>query len=257
MLALVVVLLVAVLLLAVVVTGLLRSHADIIRSLHSLGVGVGDPTPAHASSGDDPVSMGSIPPQPRLPAERSSAVHDLEGFNPAGDPVVVSISTAPLTLLAFVTSTCESCARLWESFSDPSQRHRLPAGVRVVLVTKGPEWESPALIQRKAPPGVNVIMSTAAWTSYEIPGSPYFVLVDGDSGARRGEGVGHDLAQIADLLNRAGADDGPPVPAGGSQSAPFGLGLNGAEREARNDEVLRAAGIGPGHPSLYPGRAGE
>ena len=41
--ALAVVLSVVVLLLAVLVAGLLRSHADILKALHDLGVGVGDP----------------------------------------------------------------------------------------------------------------------------------------------------------------------------------------------------------------------
>ena len=46
MIALVVVSTFVVLVFSVLVTGLLRSHADILRSLHELGVGVGDPAPA-------------------------------------------------------------------------------------------------------------------------------------------------------------------------------------------------------------------
>jgi hypothetical protein len=41
--ALAIVLSVVVLLLAVLVAGLLRSHADILKALHDLGVGVGEP----------------------------------------------------------------------------------------------------------------------------------------------------------------------------------------------------------------------
>ena len=47
MVALAVVLTLVVLLMAVLVAGLLRSHADILRSLHELGVGVGDPAAPH------------------------------------------------------------------------------------------------------------------------------------------------------------------------------------------------------------------
>ena len=43
MVALSVILGVVVLLLAVLVAGLLRSHADILKALHDLGAGVGDP----------------------------------------------------------------------------------------------------------------------------------------------------------------------------------------------------------------------
>ncbi len=43
MIALVVISMFVVLLLGILVAGLLRSHADILRSLHELGLGVGDP----------------------------------------------------------------------------------------------------------------------------------------------------------------------------------------------------------------------
>jgi hypothetical protein len=43
MVALAIVLSVVVVLLAVLVAGLLRSHADILKALHDLGVGVGEP----------------------------------------------------------------------------------------------------------------------------------------------------------------------------------------------------------------------
>ena len=51
MLALVIVETLLVIGLAVLVAGLLRSHADILRALHSLGAGVGDPAaPAGAGA---------------------------------------------------------------------------------------------------------------------------------------------------------------------------------------------------------------
>lgn len=255
MLALIVVLLVVVALIVVVLTGLLRSHADILRSLHSLGVGVGDP----ASGVDEtapksalaPAATGDLAYRPPAPTGRSSAVHDLEGVNQVGEPIAVSMLAAELTLLVFVTSGCESCAGLWASLADPAERDRLPAGARLLVVTKGPEWESPASVSRKSPPGVTVVMSTNAWADYDVPGSPYFVLVDGRRQVRAGEGVGRDLAQVAQLLGRAAADD-VAHHAGVRQGQPLEVGLDGAQREARNDEVLRAAGITPGHASLYP-----
>ncbi|HLH47089.1 MAG TPA: hypothetical protein VKV25_08020 [Acidimicrobiales bacterium] len=273
MVAVVVALALVVALLGVLVAGLLRSHADIIRALHSLGVGVGDPAgsaaPDHAGHrppGPAPVDVRlSGPP---LPAERSTAVHDLEGVTPAGDAIVVSTSSSPLTLVAFLSSGCVSCAPLWDDLGDPDRRRLLPAQARVVVVTKGPEWESPGAIAAKAPEGVPVVMSTASWSAYEVPGSPYFVLVDGRRRARVGEGAGRGLAEIADLIAQAAADAHPPAPAGdpsgataagaataaATQSQATALGLNGAEREAHNDAVLRGAGILPGDPSLYPRR---
>jgi hypothetical protein len=251
MVALVVVLAAMVLLLGVLVVGLLRSHADIIRALHSLGVGVGDPAAddasGHAHGGvNTPVSLRL---GPTLPAERSSAsVHDLEGVTPAGDAVVVATATTGLTLLAFLSSGCSSCAAFWAALGDPLQRASLRA--RVVVVTKGPELETPDGIAAKAPAGTTVVMSTAAWADYEVPGSPFFVLVDGAAGTRVGEGVAQQLSQIADLVARADLDARPPGSGPPSHAAP--AGMTGPEREAANDAQLAGAGIGPGHPSLYP-----
>ncbi|MBO0693278.1 MAG: hypothetical protein J2P58_10315, partial [Acidimicrobiaceae bacterium] len=203
---------------------------------------------------DTPVALRTNPGfvNPPLPSERSSSsIHDLEGRSPGGDEMVVSVSTAGETLLAFLSSGCTSCQAFWNALGDPAQRAILPAGTRVVVVTKGPEFESPDTIASKAPAGITVIMSTDAWTDYEVPGSPFFVLVDGEAGRRVGEGVAQHLAQVADLVGRADFDARGPL-ATSAPSRATAVGLNGAEREAANDEELRRAGILPGDPSLYP-----
>jgi len=228
LLALVIVLLVVVLLLCMVVTGLLRSHADILRALHSLGVGVGDPLERTEGV---PVAA----PQSRaglfadgLPAEReSTSVHDLDGVTPLGEPVVVSMSAAPLTLLAFLSSGCSSCAAIWTALGDDRQLQLLPSGVRVVAVTKGPDFESPNAVGARAPRGLTVVMSSRAWEDYEVPGSPFFALVDGRNDRRIGEGAASSLAQIADLVGRSNVDAGGPAssigrPAAGGAGIDFG-----------------------------------
>jgi hypothetical protein len=153
-------------------------------------------------------------------------------------------------LLAFLSSGCSSCAAIWAALGDEQQLRLLPQGVRVVAVTKGSDFESPDALAARAPRGITVVMSTPAWGDYEVPGSPFFALVDGVAGRRVGEGVANHFAQIADLVRRAAADGG--LGAGGSASRAAAGGLDGAEREQANDEELLAAGIGPGHPSLYP-----
>src|SRR5580658_6453260 len=111
MVALIVVLTVVVVLLAVLVAGLLRSHADILRALHSLGAGVGDP----ALAGETAPGSGSVPAPvtmgPPLPRERSSAsAPTVVGMTPAGDALALSVATAGrLTLLAFLSSGCSTC----------------------------------------------------------------------------------------------------------------------------------------------------
>jgi hypothetical protein len=253
-LALVVVLLVVTVLLAVVVTGLLRSHADIIRALHSLGVGVGDPAAGHdageSATAPVPVQISTGPP---LPGERkASSSHDIEGVSPDGDAVVVAMDTAPQTLLAFLSSGCASCGHFWSALGDPAQVRALPSGIRIVVVTKGPEWEIPSSVAARAPGGVDVVMSSSAWGDYEVPGSPYFALIDGTRGVRIGEGVANQWSQIADLVHRA-RDDVRPA-SGATTGRATALGLNGAERESVNDQQLMAAGVFPGDPSLYPRR---
>lgn len=247
MLALVIVLLLLVGLLCVVITGLLRSHADILRALHQLGVGLGDPAVSGPATND---ALQTV--QPVLPRERQSSVaYDITGLSPEGDAVAINVSSARLTLLAFLSSGCSSCAGIWDSLADRRQIDQLPHDVRILAVTKGPDFESPEAIRAKAPPGLGVVMSTQAWSDYEVPGSPFFALVDGSTRSRLGEGVAAHVSQLADLVRRAYAEpSSSPATYSGSAGARFTV----RQREDANDEALLAAGIGPGHPSLYPNR---
>lgn len=277
MLELVIIDTLVVVLLAALVAGLLRSHADILRALHALGMGVGDPSSTssraspsaeNAGSADDARSShaganrAAAPAAFRLgaalPAERSSgSAHDVEGVGPDGEALVVSVAgVARFTLLAFLSSGCTTCAGFWDALAEP-HRHGLPTEVRPLIVTKGPELELPAEVKRRAPAGVTLVMSSKAWDEYEVPGSPFFVLVDGPNARRAGEGVGRQFEQVAELVRRALADAGTPqcqpdsVPSASAGRA-FSRGLDGKAREALNDRDLMEAGIHPGHPSLYP-----
>ncbi|HXX91155.1 MAG TPA: hypothetical protein VEI83_13135 [Acidimicrobiales bacterium] len=247
MLALVVTLTVVVVLLMVLVAGLLRSHADILRALHALGVGVGDPAgrpgATGAPSGPTPVTIG--PPLP--PERRSTTAPAVAGVTPGGDARALAVSGVErYTLLAFLSSGCSTCQGLWRAFASPGTL-ALPEGVRLVVVTKGPELEIAGEVAAKAPPGLQVVMSTEAWSDYEVPGSPFFVLVDGAAGRRVGEGVANHFHQVADLIRRAMVDARGPVEHTASTTH-----LDGPARESANDAALIRAGILPGDPSLYP-----
>jgi hypothetical protein len=280
MVALVIILTVVVLLLTVLVAGLLRSHADILKALHDLGVGVGDPSQAligndshdhgqgherthrrarnRGGNNGEPVSspvpfiMG-----PPLPGERdSTSAPTIAGVTPTGDALAVAVSgNDQLTLIAFLSSGCATCAGFWEAFQSP-EHLGLPDGIRLVVVTKGPEMEIAGEVQAKAHSRLQVVMSTDAWGDYEVPGSPFFVLVDGSAGRRIGEGVANHFSQVAELVRRARIDM-QAFGIGtrnerGSRSRAFAGGLDGPARESANDHELRAAGILPGDPSLYP-----
>jgi hypothetical protein len=169
-------------LLIVLVAGLLRSHAELLRRL------------GPATDGGQ-----SPPPTPRRdPGAPAPAVN---GSTPAGDPVSLSFeggASAP-TLLAFLSTGCSTCAGFWEEFD----AHELPGGIRPVIVTKGPEREQPARIRELAPERVPVLMSSGAWREFGVPGAPYFVLVDGSV---RGEGVAATWSALSSLVGDAVAD---------------------------------------------------
>jgi hypothetical protein len=236
MIALVVVSTFVVLLLGILVAGLLRSHADILRSLHDLGVGVGDPAAA-APNTAAPVSMS--PPSAPAGSDNGPA-RDVAGLTPAGDARSVAVSNGDQrTLLAFLSSGCATCAGFWRDLQTPGRLQL--NGVRVVIVTKGPDMEVSAEVRALSTGKVPVVMSTEAWSDYLVPASPFFVLVDGPTGRRIGHGVAANAAQLADLVNRVGHETPRQDPH-----------LNGPARESANDAALVAAGITPGHHSLYP-----
>jgi hypothetical protein len=241
MVALVIVSTFVVLLLGILVAGLLRSHADILRALHDLGAGVGDPSTAPAP----PVPVTFAPPagDPELGTAPAVA-----GITPTGDARAVAVDNSDdFTLLGFLSSGCTGCAAFWDALQDPG-RLQLPDRTRVVIVTKGPDREIPAEVQAKATGRVPVVMSTEAWLDYQVPGSPFFVLVDGATGRKVGQGVASQVAQLTELVRRAEHDRGH----GGDSRGRGDTSLAGPAREAAADEVLAAAGILPGDPSLYP-----
>ena len=254
MVALTVVLGVVVLLVAVLVAGLLRSHADILKALHDLGAGVGDPIgevhghasdPARSGPQAVPLTMGPI----LAPDRDSTTAPTIAGVTPAGDALAIApASDGGLTLVAFLSTGCASCAGFWESFHRPKQLG-LPDRTRLVVVTKGPDREIPGEVAALAAPGLTVLMSSDAWSDYEVPGSPFFVLVDGKAGRRVGEGVANHINQVAELVRRAEVD----VVAFTLDTRPSrDVGIDGPARESANDQELLDAGVLPGDPSLYP-----
>jgi hypothetical protein len=216
--------------LAVLVVGLLRSHAEVLRRLHELGAGLYDEAtgpPAHAAPRGEP----------------AGTAHDLAGVSPAGEAVAVGIVGAPRpTLLAFLSSGCATCAGFWEAFAGDIMGDLPDRRTRLVVVTRGPEHESRSEVARLAPPGLTTVMSSAAFDDYGVPASPYVVLVDGPSGQVLGEGAAASWPQVANLLRQAVADQA----AARRSEEP---GTRG--RDARVESDLVAAGIGQGHPSLY------
>jgi hypothetical protein len=222
-------------LLTLVVIGLLRSHGEILRQLHTLGAGL-DPDAREA-----PVSLR---PRGDLPRDGSGlgVAADLTGAGLHDDAVSIPvIDVQHRTLLAFLSSGCLTCRGFWDAFDRPDTLG-LPADVRLVVVTKDAAEESLHTIRGLAPRDLAVVMSSAAWEHYTVPGSPYFALVDGAAGRVVGEGTGASWDQVKSLLAHADGD-------AAVQGATVGGGA--AATEARIDLELLEQGIEPGDPRLY------
>jgi hypothetical protein len=243
-------------LLALLVAGLLRSHAEILRALHQLGV---DMDPARPD-GDGAVSTQVGAPTIRsaeVPKRPSRSAVDLVGTTPEHDAVSISVvGNDHLTLLAFLSSGCGSCLVFWDVFRDGGPVE-VPGDARLVCVSKDAGEESISSIRRLAPRDVPTVMSSAAWTAYDVPVAPFFVLVDGQSGEVIGEGAANEWGQVQSLLHTALDDAGMLDRKGKLKGARRGKPRADLLREARADRDLLAAGILPGDPSLYTLPSGD
>lgn len=243
MLAVVIALGVVVGVLAVLVAGLLRSHADILRALHALGI-TEDELAEH-SHGDVP----QFKTQPGVPAPQGleGGAHDISGVTPAGGAARAAVvATRHTTLLAFLSSGCLTCRDFWEAFG--KRTLDLPGtDTRLVIVTQGPEAESPAKVSELAPSDHTVLMSSEAWNDYGVPVSPYFLLVDGPTGQIMGEGAASTWESVQGLLQQALADGGRTSKGTTTRRSR----ARGDVREADTDDALSAAGIEPGDPRMY------
>jgi hypothetical protein len=226
MTALVVGLAAAVVVLGVLVAGLLRSHAEILKALHELGAGL---ELDRGATGPVPVTIEGVVP----PREAGSAAPDtVVGATLDGESVAYSLG-AGTTLLAFLSSGCTTCQSFWSTFAKGPVD--APAGGRLLVVVRDLDEESESELRARRPAAVPVVVSTSTWDAFDVPGSPYFLLVQ--DGRITGEGSGASWPQVLTLLTQASAD---AVVRG-----------NGEVRESRDNAALRAAGIDAGHPSLY------
>ena len=263
MTALVVGLTVAVALLALLVAGLLRAHAEVLRTLHQMGVTL-DPaaedTQARTSHPLPTPSARRADGRPTPAGPDASDVADISGSTPRGDAMSIAVADVSHdTLVAFLTSGCATCRGFWDSFR--AEPPSVPGGARLVVVTRGSEAESPgALVGLTGAGGrgtsaVPVVMSTEAWEHYDVPYAPYFVYVSGLRGRIMGEGTASTWDQVRTLVANAVADGTTGTPTGTPNGTSTGARRRSRadrERDADVDRALAKAGIEPGDPRLYP-----
>ena len=213
-------------LLAILVAGLLKSHAEILRQLDALG-----------ASEDGSVTVGSPQTRPKTTGFEKAPATTLTGVDLSGGAVTVSLEQGRgNTLVAFLSSGCLSCETFWSEFQGDFD---LPTpDTRTVIVTKGPESESPSKVRDLAPPRLTLLMSDETWDVFRVPMTPYFLLVDG-SGMVVGEGAASSWRHLLGLLRQSAADAANPIH------------LDTGSRLQLTDAQLLDAGVQPGDPSLY------
>jgi hypothetical protein len=194
--AVVVALTVAVLLLAVLVAGLLRSHAEILKALHDLGAGL---ELDRADAGPVPVTIDGVRTRRASGAPAPEAVL---GTTLDGESVAVALSGSDV-LLAFLSSGCTTCQAFWQVFAATDVE--VPGGARLVVVTKDLDEESRSALAARTPRSAPLLTSSRTWEAFEVPGSPYFVYVDA-TGRVVGEGSAATWPAVATLMAQASDD---------------------------------------------------
>lgn len=229
MLTLVIIEGIVIVLLTVLVAGLLRSHADILRTLDRLGAG-----------DDAPGGGGGIALGPTRRATGNVPVTAVTGVTLDGQARTVALTgSRGYVLAAFLSSGCSTCRPFWSSFGkDLVLPH---PDIRPVIITKDAAEESPSELSALAPADVPTLLSSETWDAFRVPGTPYFQLIDAANGAVLGEGSAANWSRLMEMIGRAVGDEQPER----------SLRRNTAERLVDSDEELRRAGIEPGDDTLY------
>lgn len=254
--------------LALLVVGMLRAYAEVIRRLENLdraGVVIGAAPNGNAAAPE----VGA---QAETETEPGAGVGDLalpiQGHRPGGGATAIDLSggRSDGTLLTFLSAGCVSCGEIWEAVTAGAEDLTKLGIGRVVIVTKAPGEEDPVRIQRLSNGFGDVVMSSEAFRDYAADFTPYFVLVK-PSGEVAGVGTAQSWPQMLEMIREATLDEAFAkrlTPKRGilamarkwtARSGP--RAETPAEQSARADAELAAAGIGPGHPSLYPDTGGD
>lgn len=232
-------LVVVVAVLCLLVVGLLRSHAAMLRHLHDLGMGLYD-------EGDQPPRRPAAPaPDEATPrpndAPTGRPAPEVTGTTPAGDTAAWSLAGRDHdTLVLFLSVDCGTCQDFWSALVDGRAEQVERADRRLLVVTRGPESELVGTLAGR-PSAVPIVMSDHTWEAFRVPGSPYVVHVDGPTGRVRGEGTSASWEQLLELVDRGATETAGRFRRGGRRGPP-----------RDSDEELLAIGLRPGDPSLHP-----
>ena len=188
--------------LAVLVAGVLRSHAELLRLTHLYQ----EAPPGNSQMGEVAVTAGGLELSERLSVQSAIPLHgESAGDGAATHFNVESDPASGETLLAFLSTSCMTCEPFWASLAETAEPMDLDPPPQVVIVARDRRDESPSRLQRLVPSTVPTILSSAAWREYGIPVSPYFILAS-SSGAILGYGTARNWSQVEKLCAEAAAD---------------------------------------------------
>jgi hypothetical protein len=159
-----------------------------------------------------PVDLDHLVAIPTYRDAPATSAADLAGTDAERTGVQVRVvGTAAWTLLLFLSSSCDGCRTLWDAVEGGWTLE--DGAIDLVVVTRDPAEQDPRALPA-LPPGVPLVMSSAAWSDYRVYGPPFFVLVDGPGRRVVTEGVAWGIEQMADHVARARRDPtcGPDVP---------------------------------------------
>ncbi|SRR6266566_1662621 len=194
---------VLVVLVGLLLVGLLRAYAEVLRRMSVLE----NSTYAGSNDGSSQTEQQLEQPTPRLsvhlPPIRSEGppAVDIQGLTLQRGTTKIAVGNGTNTLLAFLSSGCVACKPFWAGLR--SRESPLSIDSRVAVITKDPSYESTAKLVELAPPNALVVMSSKAWEDYKIEAAPYFIHVDGQHGRVTSEGSAGSWEQVDSLLRDA------------------------------------------------------
>jgi hypothetical protein len=203
-------------LLAALCVGLLRTNASLTRRVDALEIAaerarrrqaanaLRTEASQEATMGSSPSGSSDAEPEDD-PAPQDSAddgLVSLDGTTPDGSPLSVDLHSSDPQLVAFLSTSCAICTSLWEGLRSGALAEQSPT-LRSIVVTKSAPVEDADRVRELSGAGdIVTVMSTQAWEDYEIPGSPYFLLVGGEPRDVIGEGPASGWADVSAIVGR-------------------------------------------------------
>jgi len=233
------------------VIGLLRSHAEMLLRIARLEEGIATGSLPQLTSAARSMPDGVVPAPPTINQIRVEALKGVDSdLRPS--ECRVGDQREGYLLLAFLSTTCLSCLDIWRDIIEggPEARQVEANGdiAKVLIVLKGRDEENLGKVRALASETpVPVMLSAETWGELEVPGSPYFTLIDARAQVVVGAGSAQSWPQLSSL-----ASDGMlelALAADLSASSPHVRRGYRSIIEQEDDELARA-GILPSHPSL-------